>query len=148
MALIKIPIYPIFYLLKGDYSLFICALRMAVINPLSQARADWLYLQPQPPRKSEDPERLRTPPHVSYSLKSSKGGYIGDNIGETTIGLFKGDTRSLDYSSCSKLFLCAGGVEVDLCIGNHLGIHNSRLPLWPGQDLGYCKDINTVKFTV
>ena len=37
--------------------------------------------------------------HVSYSLNSLKGVYIGDYIG-TTIGVIKGDTRSLDYSSC------------------------------------------------
>ena len=36
--------------------------------------------------------------HMSYSLNSLKGGYIGDCIG-TTIGVIKGDTRSLDYSS-------------------------------------------------
>ena len=33
-----------------------------------------------------------------YSLNSLKGGYIGDDIG-TTIGIIKGDTRSLDYGS-------------------------------------------------
>ena len=32
--------------------------------------------------------------HVSYSLNSLKGGYIGDYKG-TSIGLIKGDTRSL-----------------------------------------------------
>ena len=31
---------------------------------------------------------------MSYSLNSLKGGYIGDYI-----GVIKGDTRSLDYSS-------------------------------------------------
>ena len=35
---------------------------------------------------------------MSYSLNSLKGGYIGDYIG-TTIGVIKGDTRSLDYGS-------------------------------------------------
>ena len=35
---------------------------------------------------------------MSYSLNSLMGGYIGDYIG-TTIGVIKGDTRSLDYSS-------------------------------------------------
>ena len=35
---------------------------------------------------------------MSHSLNSLKGGYIGDCIG-TTIGVIKGDTRSLDYSS-------------------------------------------------
>ena len=34
---------------------------------------------------------------MSYSLNSLKGGYIGDYIG-TTMGVIKGDTRSLDYS--------------------------------------------------
>ena len=34
---------------------------------------------------------------MSHSLNSLKGGYIGDYIG-TTIGVVKGDTRSLDYS--------------------------------------------------
>ena len=33
-------------------------------------------------------------PHMSYSLNSLKGGYIGDSIGD-----IKGDTRSLDSSS-------------------------------------------------
>ena len=37
--------------------------------------------------------------HVSFSLNSLKGGYIGIIYG-TTIGVIKGDTRSLDYSSC------------------------------------------------
>ena len=37
--------------------------------------------------------------NVSYSLNSLKGGYIRDYIG-ATIGVIKGDTRSLDYSSC------------------------------------------------
>ena len=35
---------------------------------------------------------------MSYSLNSLKGGYIGIIYG-TTIGVIKGDTRSLDYSS-------------------------------------------------
>ena len=35
---------------------------------------------------------------MSYSLNSLKGGYIRIILG-TTIGVFKGDTRSLDYSS-------------------------------------------------
>ena len=37
--------------------------------------------------------------HMSYSLNSLKGGYIGDYIGDYYRGYFKGDTRSLDYSS-------------------------------------------------
>ena len=39
--------------------------------------------------------------HLSYSLDPLKVGYIGDYIRDyyTTIGLIKGDTRSLDYSS-------------------------------------------------
>ena len=36
--------------------------------------------------------------HMSHSLNSLKGGYIGVIQG-TTIGVIKGDTRSLDYSS-------------------------------------------------
>ena len=39
---------------------------------------------------------------MSYSLNSLKGGYIGGYI-RTTIGLIKGDTRSLDYSSYTTL---------------------------------------------
>ena len=35
---------------------------------------------------------------MSHNLNSLMGGYIGDYIG-STIGLVKGDTRSLDYSS-------------------------------------------------
>ena len=35
--------------------------------------------------------------HISYSLNSLKGGISGIILG-TTIGLIKGDTRSLDYS--------------------------------------------------
>ena len=37
-------------------------------------------------------------PYMSYSLNSLKGGYIGDYIG-TTVGVIKGDTRSLDYNT-------------------------------------------------
>ena len=36
--------------------------------------------------------------HMSYSLNSLKGGYIGD-----CMGIIKGDTRSLDYSSHETL---------------------------------------------
>ena len=36
--------------------------------------------------------------HMSYSLNSLKGGYIGDYIGDY-YRVIKGDTRSLDYSS-------------------------------------------------
>ena len=36
--------------------------------------------------------------HMSYSLNSFKGGYIGDYIG-TTLGVIKGDTKSLDNDS-------------------------------------------------
>ena len=35
---------------------------------------------------------------MSHSLNSLKGDYIEDHIG-TIIGIIKGDTRSLDYSS-------------------------------------------------
>ena len=35
---------------------------------------------------------------MCYSLNSLKGGYIGDHIGGS-IGVIKGDTRSLDYGS-------------------------------------------------
>ena len=41
--------------------------------------------------------------HVSYSLNSLKGGYVGDYIGKYwTLNprLIKGNTRSLGYSSC------------------------------------------------
>ena len=37
-------------------------------------------------------------PYLSYSLKSLKGGYIGDYIGDYYRGYY-GDTRSLDYGS-------------------------------------------------
>ena len=36
--------------------------------------------------------------HISNSLNSLEGGYIGDYMG-TTIGVIKGDTRSLDNGS-------------------------------------------------
>ena len=36
--------------------------------------------------------------HLSYSLNSLKGGYIGI-ICRTTIGIIKEDTRSLEYGS-------------------------------------------------
>ena len=36
--------------------------------------------------------------HMSYSLNSLKGGYIGDYI-EDYYRVIKGDTKSLDYSS-------------------------------------------------
>ena len=39
--------------------------------------------------------------NVGHGLNSFKGGYIGDYIGGI-IGLIKGDTRSLDYSSCGR----------------------------------------------
>ena len=39
---------------------------------------------------------------MSYSLNSLKGDYIGGNIGDYTIGVLKGDTRSLDSSSDGK----------------------------------------------
>ena len=42
---------------------------------------------------------------MSYSLNSFRGGFIGI-IYETTIGLTKGDTRSLDYSFDSLWFGC------------------------------------------
>ena len=37
--------------------------------------------------------------HVSHSLNSLKGGYIGDYIRDYYRDI-KGDTRSLDYGSC------------------------------------------------
>ena len=40
--------------------------------------------------------------HVSYSLNSLKGGYIGNYIRDC-LGVIKGDTRSLDHSSCVYL---------------------------------------------
>ena len=40
---------------------------------------------------------------MSYSLHSLKVGYIGDHMG-STIGLMKGDSRSLDYSSYDIAF--------------------------------------------
>ena len=38
------------------------------------------------------------PDHLGYSLRSLKGGYIGDCLG-SSIGLIKRDTCSLDYRS-------------------------------------------------
>ena len=38
--------------------------------------------------------------HVSYSLDSLKGGYIGDSNRGALWGPLRRDTRSLDYSSC------------------------------------------------
>ena len=46
--------------------------------------------------------------HVSYSLNSLKGGYIGDYIGDDYRDI-KGDTQSLDYSSCG-FRLCGADV--------------------------------------
>ena len=43
--------------------------------------------------------RLYVSKYVSFSLNSVKGDYIREYIG-TTIGIIKGDTRMLDYSSC------------------------------------------------
>ena len=40
--------------------------------------------------------------HMSHSLNSLKGDYMGNYIGNT-IGVIKGDTRSLDYSSYVQL---------------------------------------------
>ena len=44
----------------------------------------------------------RVSPHLSYSLNSLKGGYIGAYIGDYYRGL-KGATRSLDYSSLGEV---------------------------------------------
>ena len=38
----------------------------------------------------------------SGDTEAIKGGYIGDYMG-TTMGVIKGDTRSLDCSSCSSI---------------------------------------------
>ena len=40
---------------------------------------------------------------MSYSLNSSKGSYIGDNI-ERIIGVMKSDTRRLDYSPYNPIY--------------------------------------------
>ena len=40
----------------------------------------------------------RAPPHVSYTLNSLKG-IIQGNMQGSRIGVFKGDTRSLDYGT-------------------------------------------------
>ena len=42
---------------------------------------------------------LGAPVHLNHSLNSLKGGYVADYI-RSNIGVIKGDTRSLDYSSC------------------------------------------------
>ena len=49
------------------------------------------------------PETQSLQPHTSSELQSKllNGGYIGIIYG-TTIGVIKGDTRSLDYSSSGK----------------------------------------------
>ena len=39
---------------------------------------------------------------MSYSLNSVKGGHMGDYIGDYH-GVIKGDTRSLDCSSCQNV---------------------------------------------
>ena len=39
--------------------------------------------------------------HMNHSLNSFKGGYIRDHIGDS-LGVIRGDTRSLDYSSYMK----------------------------------------------
>ena len=47
--------------------------------------------------------------HMSYSLSSLMGGYMGDYviIYGTTIGVIKGDTRSLEHSSYFRNHLVA-----------------------------------------
>ena len=42
-------------------------------------------------------------PHMSHSLNSFKGGYIGDSIGDY-YRVISGDTRSLDYSTYGLFF--------------------------------------------
>ena len=42
--------------------------------------------------------------NLGYSLNSLKGGYIGDDIYGTTIGVIKGYTRSLDNGSYGRGF--------------------------------------------
>ena len=49
---------------------------------------------------------------MSYSLNSLKGGYIKDYIG-TTIGVIKGDTRSLENGSHDFSFWRLRDVEGD-----------------------------------
>ena len=59
-----------------------------------------MVLGPLGPRGGKSRKRALSQPQPRYELKSKllKGGYMGDYIG-TTIGVIKGDTRSLDYSS-------------------------------------------------
>ena len=41
---------------------------------------------------------------MSYSLNSLRGVIYGSILQGTTTGVIKGDTRSLDYSSCEAVF--------------------------------------------
>ena len=46
-------------------------------------------------------------PHASQNLNSLKGGLCRDYTGHRpTIGVIKGNTRSLDYSSCATAYFC------------------------------------------
>ena len=56
---------------------------------------------------------------MSYSLNSLKGGYIGEYI----IGVIKGDTRSLHYSSFSH-------PSVDRMLGLLLGLYRDNGKKW------------------
>ena len=53
-------------------------------------------IQNNPKKHPQVPENFLL--HMYYSLNSLKGGYLGDYVG-ATIGVIKGDTRSLDYGS-------------------------------------------------
>ena len=77
---------------------------------------------------------------VSYSLNSLKGGYIGDYIG-TTIGLIKGDTRSLDYSSSGSHTSVMGWL-IDILLMLHVLLLLRQtvrlLRHWATQSHGLC----------
>ena len=49
---------------------------------------------------------------MSYSLNSLQGAYMGEFFSGTLIGLTKGDTRSLDYSSYIYIY-------THVCIPHH-----------------------------
>ena len=41
--------------------------------------------------------------NMTHNLKSLKGGYAGDYVGNCYIGIIKGDTTSSDYGSCERI---------------------------------------------
>ena len=82
----KIPVYPRVCLLAGDYNL-----NSRSFDP---ATAATLNVRPRSRYGLEVPNGS---PHVSYTLNSLKGGYVGDYIGDN---YWDYHSMTLDYRTC------------------------------------------------